>query len=410
VSALEYDVVVVGAGPSGSAAAAAAARGGLRVLVIDQEPFPRIRSCGGALVSPALRALADLPPVPSLASPSSVSFSMRGGPSTLRDWDAPLVRTVDRAEFDDWLVAAAVEAGADFMAPCKLLGVAQTGDDVLLTTTAGELSARVVVAADGPLGVLAGEVGVTTFVGDLGVSLELEAGPLAAAWADRMHIDLGPVPGSYAWIYPHGDLLNVGVVSRHTYARDARIHLWQLLKWQRLDWMPVVRESGRIIRTRTDDSPLSNGRILAVGEAAGLVDPWSREGISYALRSGRIAGEIAAIGVIADSSPDELGDAYLDALSLELLPELADGALCLAAFERRPAVFHQILTRTRTDWRTFRRVVSDETAVARLAHTGDVDGVVAAVRAEFAVTPAAEAPDTVPDALTGTEGTQPALF
>ena len=377
------------------------------MLVIDKAAFPRIRPCGGAVVSPALRALTDLPPLPSLAAPTSVSFSMRGGPSMLRDWDVPLLHTVDRAHFDDWLMADAIDAGADFMAPCELLDVTQTADDVLLTTTHGELSARVVIAADGPLGILADEVGVTTFVGDLGVSIELEAGPVAKAWVERMHVDLGPVPGSYGWIYPHGDLLNVGVVSRHTYARDARAYLLNLLRWQRLDWMPVVRESGRVIRTRTDDSPLSRGRVLAAGEAAGLVDPWSREGISYAIRSGRIAGEIASIGVIADSSPDELGVAYVDALSIDLLPDLADGALCLAAFERRPAVFHQLLTRSRTDWRTFRRIVTDETAVARLAHTGDVDGIVAAARADFGVV---EASDIVPDALTGTEDSHPALF
>jgi len=396
----------------------------MRVALLERSEFPRDRACGGILVSPALEAVADLPDVPVGNAIEQAAFSLRGGPTTLRESGTPYVHTVDRTELDDWLAADAVDAGADLVAPCTVLSADQTEDDVVLETTYGRFSARIVVAADGPLGPMSSYAGVTTQADDLGIVLELSPGPLAKAWAGRMHLDFGPVPGSYGWIAPQGDRLLAGVMAPREYAADARKYLWRLLQWQRLDWMPVRSERGRVVRRRTVDSPLTRDRVMVAGEAAGLVEPWSREGISFAVRSGRIAGDIAAIAVIAESTAAELAVAYEDALSLDLLPEILDGELCLESFARRPAIFHQLFTRASMDWRTFRRVATDETAIARIARTGDVEGVVAIARAEIEAQfpplafeelaevdvprPAAEPPlEDMGAALTGTDGAGP---
>ena len=99
---------------------------------------------------------------------------------------------------------------------------------------------------------------------------------------------------------------------------------------------------------------MRNGRVIVAGDAAGLLDPWTREGISFALRSGTLAGAAAAA---AAASPDHEGlnhalDQYESALGQDLLPEMEAGRRLLAAFTRHPGTFHTGLA-TPKGWRTF---------------------------------------------------------
>src|SRR5262249_27357462 len=106
-----------------------------------------------------------------------------------------------------------------------------------------------------------------------------------------------------------------------------------------------AEDSGHLTRCRAADSPLVKGRVLVAGDAAGLLEPWTREGISYALRSGGAAGRAAAAG-----DPD----AYLAELDRVLLPEMLAGQRLLAAFARPPGAFHAALA-TPPGWRAFTR-------------------------------------------------------
>jgi geranylgeranyl reductase family protein len=353
----EYDVIVVGAGPAGSSAARAAAEAGRRVLLLDRSAFPRYKTCGGGLIGPSLRALAGLPGLPVRDEVRQVAFSLRGGRTRLREATAPVIRTVLRSELDDWLVRAAVTAGAEFVAPCQVREVAQTPELVTVSTSTGELRARTVIAADGASGRASRAVGVEVGRVDLGLEVELAAGPLASAWAGRIHLDWGPVPGSYGWVFPKGDTLTVGVIARRGAGEATRGYLRDLLRQQGLDGLPAVRDSGHLTRCRTAASPLAAGRILAVGDAAGLLEPWTREGISFALRSGALAG--------AATASEDPAAVYRGGLERELLPEMAAGERCLAAYERSPRAFHELITRTRPGWRGFVRLSSGDTTLAR---------------------------------------------
>jgi geranylgeranyl reductase family protein len=358
-----FDVVVVGAGPAGSAAAAAAAAGGASVALLDRSAFPRYKTCGGGLIGPSLAALP--PGFPVRATIRRASFTLAGERPTTRSSGDPIIQTATRAELDDWLAGQAVRAGADFHSPCAVRSVEVGPDEVVLTTDAGPISARVVVAADGASGRLSRLIGVTTSQVDLGLEVELEAGPTAAAWTDRIHLDWGPIPGSYAWVFPKGDILTVGVIAGRGRPEDTRRYLADFLAQQGLTGLRVVEESGHLTRCRAPDSPVANGRLLAVGDAAGLLEPWTREGISFALRSGRIAGGLAARAAHDDQAPDRLAASYTARLGAELFPEMAAGATCLRAFERRPGAFHWLIGRTPAGWNGFRRLASGETTLAR---------------------------------------------
>lgn len=358
-----FDVVVVGAGPAGSSAARAAARAGASVALLDRAEFPRYKTCGGGLIGPSLGVL----PAgrPTRATITRATFTLRGERARTRESADPLILTATRPELDDWLAREAVRAGADFRAPCAVRAVHPVADGVRLVTDQGDLLARVVVAADGSSGRLSRLVGVETSQVDLGLELELEAGPLAAEWADRIHLDWGPIPGSYAWVFPKGDTLTVGVIARRGRPDDTRRYLADFVAQQGMGGLRVLHDSGHLTRCRTPGSPLSRGRVLAAGDAAGLLEPWTREGISFALRSGRVAGGLAATAVREDTPPAELGAAYAAQLAEELVPEMAAGALCLRAFERRPAAFHELITRTPAGWNGFRRLASGDTTLAR---------------------------------------------
>jgi geranylgeranyl reductase family protein len=358
----ECDVVVVGAGPGGSSAARVAAAAGLRVLLLDRSRFPRYKTCGGGLIGPSLRAVGDLPGLPARADVTRCGFTHRGSRMALRDAATPVIRTVQRPEFDEWLATAAVAAGAEFRDGCAVRSVTPAASGVHLATAYGEVLARTVIAADGASGRLSRLVGVEVGRVDLGLEVELAAPAwIAAQWAGRIHLDWGPLPGSYGWVFPKGETLTVGVIAARGAGEATRAYLRDFLRQQRLDRLEAVHESGHLTRCRTPSSPVAAGRILAVGDAAGLLEPWTREGISFALRSGAAAGAACA-------SADPAAT-YRSALEAELLPEMAAGERCLAAYERRPRAFHELITRTPMGWRGFVRLASGETTLARaMAH------------------------------------------
>ncbi len=359
MAAEDFDVVVVGAGPAGSSAARAAATAGARVALLDRADFPRYKTCGGGLIGPALAHLPGAPP--SRADIRRASFTLRGARPLDRSVDASLIQTAARSELDDWLARSAAEAGADLRTSCAVLKVDEEPESVLVATDAGDLRARVVIGADGTSGRVSRLVGVSLSRVDLGLELELDAGSLASEWADRIHLDWGPLPGSYGWVFPKGDSLTVGVIAAKGQPAETRAYLATLVRQLGLERLRVLHDSGHLTRCRTPDSPLGVGRVLLAGDAAGLLEPWTREGISFAVRSGELAGTIAA----GHLDGADLQPAYAAAIGRQLGPEMAAGERCLRAFERRPGVFHRLIGGTDLGWRQFTRLVRGDTTLDR---------------------------------------------
>jgi flavin-dependent dehydrogenase len=109
--------------------------------------------------------------------------------------------------------------------------------------------------------------------------------------------------------------------------------------------------------------------VLVAGDAAGLLEPWTREGISYALRSGRLAGKWAARMAVAQAEAAVRREAlgYTFDIRAGLGEEMRVGRRMLAAFERRPQAFHAAVLTFRPAWRAFARVTQGHTTFARLS-------------------------------------------
>ncbi|MFD4209929.1 geranylgeranyl reductase family protein [Micromonospora tulbaghiae] len=352
------DLVVVGGGPAGLSAAHAAARAGVRTLVVERATHPRYKTCGGGLIGASLAEIDDRVEVPAHDRVDRVTFTRDGRRAFTRRHPAPLVTMIRREEFDDRLRAAAVTAGAQVREGVAVRAIEQDPDEVRLRLAGGEtVRARAVIGADGSSGVTARHVGVRFRQVDLGLELELPVdGAERDRWRGRVLLDWGPLPGSYAWVFPKGDRLTVGVISARGDGERTRAYLRDFTDRLGLSGVTPEHDSGHLTRCRTGDSPLRHGRVLVAGDAAGLLEPWSREGISYALRSGRLAGEAVAAGDL---------DAYAREVDRRLVPEMRAGHRLLETFERRPDVFHAMLA-SPPGWRMFVRFCQGRASFAEV--------------------------------------------
>ncbi|GAB1644706.1 geranylgeranyl reductase family protein [Krasilnikovia sp. MM14-A1259] len=364
VEAPEWDVAVVGAGPGGLAAACAAASAGARTLVLERAAHPRYKTCGGGLIGTSLGIAATRIDVPARDTVAAITFAFDGRRAfTRRGGDAPLLTMVRRDDFDLAWHDAAVAAGAVVRQNCQVRSLTQGPRSATVGLADGStVTAGVVIGADGSAGITSRHVGVTFDQQDLGLEVEVAADPAQrAAWRGRVLLDWGPVPGSYGWVFPKDDELTVGVIMAKGRGGETKQYLARFLERLGLADRPVRRDSGHLTRCRSDDAPLRRDRVLVVGDAAGLLEPWTREGISYALRSGTWAGQAAAA---AGASVDALAG-YERQVARELVPEMVAGRRLLRVFEQHPGLVHAAMA-TPLGWRAFRSFCRGELSMAHV--------------------------------------------
>ena len=195
---------------------------------------------------------------------------------------------------------------------------------------------------------------------------------VAEDWKGRVLIDWGPMPGSYGWVFPKGDTLTVGVISARGEGAATKRYLEDFIARLGLAGFEPSISSGHLTRCRADDSPLSRGRVLVCGDAAGLLEPWTREGISFALRSGRLAGEWAVRIAEAHDAVDARRQAlnYAFAIKAGLGVEMARRPPhAQARSSGAPVIFHAVLTGFRPAWKAFPGITRGSTSLGELVRT-----------------------------------------
>jgi geranylgeranyl reductase family protein len=336
-----WDVVVIGAGPAGSSAARAAAERGASVLLVDRARFPRYKTCGGGLIGLST----DHVPFSVLDTVEqqvlAARFSLRGRVPVTDRSRAPFLALVQRERFDAALAAAAEDAGATFRNGVAVRAIAEDEiSGVTLTTDGGMLHARVVVGADGTSGRSGRYVGVRNRGTDLALELEIRRTAESDRFDGSVYLDWGRAPGTYGWVFPKRDVLTVGVIEARGRPDATREYLDSWVARLGLAGHEVERSSGHLTQWREPDSPLRRGSVIVAGDAAGLLDPWTREGISFALRSGTWAGRAAAES--AGGGEGAL-DRYADRVLTELEPDIRAGERMLRLFEHHPGLVHAFL-------------------------------------------------------------------
>ncbi|KLL10515.1 MULTISPECIES: geranylgeranyl reductase family protein [Protofrankia] len=403
-----FDVVVVGAGPAGASAARAAARAGATVCLLERAELPRYKTCGGGLVGLSVDHAGVDPSRLTRASVDQLTIAIDGRLTrTRRRPGRPMLSMVMRAEFDQALVESARAAGAVIRTGTHVTGIREhdagagrdiaagrvadghitdshaiddhaIDDHVVVAVRGGpDVVARVVVGADGTSGRVGAYVGVRLDQVDVGLEGEFPVdAAMARRWAGRMLIDLGPVPGSYAWLFPKGEILTVGVIGSRDDGGALRSYYADMVRRLGLDGVTPLHDSGHLTRVRAAGSPLRRGRVLVAGDAAGLLDPWTREGISFALRSGRLAGEAAAR--VAAGEPRALDD-YPRQVEAVLGPEMDAGREVQAVFVRHPGLLYTFLAAVPGGFGLFGRIVAGQTTVANQLRRPGVRTLTAAI-------------------------------
>ncbi|MBT2367333.1 geranylgeranyl reductase family protein [Streptomyces sp. ISL-10] len=374
-----WDVVVVGAGPAGASAAYAAAVSGRRVLLLEKADLPRYKTCGGGIIGPSRDSLPPGFELPLRDKVHAVTFSLNGKLARTRRSKRMLFGLINRPEFDAGLVEQAEKAGVVVRTGVTVSRVEQHGPavpdrrTVAVVLSDGEtLLARAVVGADGSASRIGAHVGVKLDQVDLGLEAEIPVpDTVAEDWAGRVLIDWGPMPGSYGWVFPKGRTLTVGVISARGEGAATKRYLEDFIARLGLAGFEPAISSGHLTRCRSDDSPLSRGRVLVCGDAAGLLEPWTREGISFALRSGRLAGEWAVRIAEAHDAVDARRQAlnYAFAIKAGLGVEMAVGRRMLAVFARRPGLLHAAITGFRPAWTAFTDITRGATTLAGLVRS-----------------------------------------
>jgi geranylgeranyl reductase family protein len=324
-----YDALVVGAGPAGSSTAIHLARSGARVLLVDKARFPRDKPCGGGLTGRALRRIPVDPSAVVERDVDRFELRLRYGPSFARDHDAPLIRMTQRRLLDAFLVEQAVSAGAELRDGVRVEAIESTESGVAARIGGAPMQAGVLVGADGANGVVARTIGIDDAI-VRGVALEGNIA-LEALHADDLErtavIELAALPGGYGWVFPKGDHANLGVGGWGSEGPRLREHLARLARAHGVDPDALTEVRGHRLPMRQPGTPAGSGRTLLVGDAAGLVDPLSGDGMYEAFVSARLAAEAIVAG--------DLGG-YSAALSAALDRHAGASWAAKRAFDRYP--------------------------------------------------------------------------
>ena len=308
-----FDAVVVGAGPAGSVAARDLARQGARVALVDGS-HPREKPCGGGVTGRALQlaGTALRPAVGQAIDGVTFEAGARSARVPLPDGDA--LRVFPRAAFDAALLRQAIEAGATHLTS-RVHAVSRTGGAWQISTGGASISAPWLLGADGPAGIVRKQVFRPFERRQLSIA--------AGSYVDG--VDIGEIviaftarPSGYLWSFPRAGHLAAGTCAQAHETTAAEMHA-ATDRWldgyapargrarRRYAW-PIPSLDARDLDAET---PSGEGWML-LGDAAGLVDPITREGIFFALRSGMLAAAALAgrspTGTYADGVRDELHD------------------------------------------------------------------------------------------------------
>ncbi len=289
-----FDVAIAGAGPAGAAAAIAAAHAGARVLLLDRYDFPRDKACGDGIAPHAIDVVRELGITGVLDGYPEINvlhLESPNGTQAKRPMRRP-AHVIPRTVFDARLVSAAIEAGAEFRRHV-VRQIRRDGDHVEVDG----IRARTLIGADGANSVVRKFLGVKQNPpGHIAIAIRgYAAQPADAELTQRLVLAKRHWP-AYAWSFPIGDgRRNVGYGELIQGEPTSRAHLLDRLT-------TLLPGLGEIDGLRAHLLPLSTwrprpgrGRILLAGDALSLINPFTGEGIYYALVSGAFAGEAAAM-------------------------------------------------------------------------------------------------------------------
>lgn len=286
-----FDVVVIGAGPAGGAAAARACQLGRSVALVDKARFPRNKLCGGLFTGRALSRFVQVfgaPPAPALLDTTQRLEFWHSGRPIARVSDGPPVHLTMRLALDADIMERALKAGAF---DCTGTGVKHfdTASSRITLNDGRTLRYGILIGADGVNSPTARHLFGKAFDRSrIGFGLETEAPPTPD---NTIRIDFDALAWGYGWSFPKTGSTTVGVGGLSAHTPDMKTAMSGYL--ERLGLPDETPIKGQFIPFGDFRKIPGRGAVLLCGDAAGLVDPITGEGIAHALHSGQLAAEAA---------------------------------------------------------------------------------------------------------------------
>ena len=354
-----HDVIVVGAGPAGATLAYELSRQGIDVLILEKERLPRYKACAGGITVKTAKLLGfDFSSVTrDTVRGAKVAYGSRR--SFTKSYPQPLIYMVMRDEFDQLLVQRAREAGAALVDNERVRQVKIAEQVVKVETANHVFTAQIVVGADGARSVVAANVGLMRDI-DLGIGLEAEIsvpGQRLVQWESLMGLDLGHMRGGYGWVFPKKEHLSVGVGSPLRQAKRLKSGYQAVLKSHGLNDHAATRIRSHWLPVRRKGMAIQSGRCLLLGDAAGLVDPVTGEGIHNAVRSARIAAPVIEHYLRGGSA--NLKE-YEVAVDRQIMPELRAARALARAFAWFPGLVFDAVESSDRLWNAGCRLLRGE--------------------------------------------------
>lgn len=347
-----HDVIVAGAGPGGSNAARAALDQGLDVLQIDKAAFPRVKPCAGGLTIKACRSLiGELEPCLKRVF-HSVEFNLWRSRENRLSHSLPIVKMVFRPSFDAELVDRNRRfEGFRFIDASPIRAIAWDGKCFRVDTPRGSFAGRTLIGADGAYSIVNRTFGVSRPAA-LATAVEVNL------FADRVQLeaplppcfDFGVLDKGYGWVFPKDDHWSVGLYTLAGGLKGVRQMLSDYigLKGFRCQGDPLETFEAHRIPVGGYRLSVPEAPVFLVGDAAGLADALTGEGIFYALESGAMAGRCAARMLDGRSTHRS----YYRRLRLHLLPDTFLTYLAARVFYGNPRRWLRVLEAAPV-WRAF---------------------------------------------------------
>ena len=291
-----FDLIVVGAGPGGSNAAAVALRQGLSVGQLERHRFPRVKPCGGGVTMKSWKALRLDPLAVVRGEFAEVEVNVwRRSRNRFSHPPAPLLRTVVRSQFDQYLVSQNLNSpGFRFFDQDRVVDIEYDGR-FRVHTTKQTLVGRQLVGADGAYGIVNRVFSIGRPRGyAVAVEVTLRRDQATLPVEIPPSFDIGAVDRGYGWVFPKDDHWNVGLYTLgKSKALRPQLRAYIAAKGFQLKTDPLATLEAHRFPYGGYRVSVPKAPVYLVGDAGGFGDALTGEGIYHGLESGRIAGETA---------------------------------------------------------------------------------------------------------------------
>jgi len=372
----DADVIIAGAGPAGSIAAYELARLGIRVLILEKTIFPRYKVCGGGLTCKIIKEIPfDISEIIETVI-HTIRFSSNFKDVFSRTSPEPLLVCTMRSKLDHFLLDKALQAGARVMFMEQVTELKNEQDTVQVFTKEQHFRARLVIGADGPASIVARSFGLRQHIEQgLAWEAEITADPdILKMYSDTVFLDWGTFPGGYGWVFPKKDHFSIGVGGPAILSKQMMLYYTRFLDYlgfgSSRQSAVSFRQSASCIQypvttslkswpipVRTKKGDFHSGLALVTGDAAGLTDSLTGEGIYYAVRSGKLAAKACASSLQGHA---EAFISYTDQVNDELMTELLEGKKIKHIFNAVPLKIHFFVRDNDRAWKAFGKVLRGE--------------------------------------------------